>query len=629
MKNNSFYKNITIALSILLIIFSGLIGQESGAVPTREEMDINFTWDLSYLYDSDEAWEDAFKKAQNMENALSSYENSLSKNGSTLLKCLQLNDEAGILLDKLWSYASRKADQDLGNTENQARLQRIRSLYTNISTATAFIDPEILTISDKKLKRFLKKNDELMVYKYYFDELNRVQDHVLSKKEEKLLALAGKATSGTSATYGILTNTDFKWGMIKDENDNSVEMSGGRYYRYTSSSDRRVRHDAYNEIYVPYNNHLKTLTSLIATQLNTNIFYMQARNYETTLDRALHGPNIPTSVYYNLIDGVNNNLEPLHRWAELKKRILKVDELHPYDTYAPLFPNVVKQYTYEEAQVLIKESFAPLGDEIQEIVDRAFKERWIDVYENAGKRGGAYSSGTYEIHPYILMNFDGTLNSVLTLAHELGHTIHSYLTNSTQPYIYSNYATFNAEVASTINEALLRDYLLERAETDEEKLSLLQQYIQDIGSTFYRQTRFAEFELAIYKMAENDEPLTSDSFNKIFGKIYSKYWGPSMIIGDEEKLSWARIPHFYYNYYVYTYATSFAASQMLAQNIKEQGQLAVDRLKIFLSSGGSDAPLALLKLAGADLSTHAPFEATAAKMNDLLDQVEKILAKKG
>ena len=629
MKNNSFYKNITIALSILLIIFSGLIGQESGAVPTREEMDINFTWDLSYLYDSDEAWEDAFKKAQNMDNALSSYENSLSKNGSTLLKCLQLNDEAGILLDKLWSYASRKADQDLGNTENQARLQRIRSLYTNISTATAFIDPEILTISDKKLKRFLKKNDELMVYKYYFDELNRVQDHVLSKKEEKLLALAGKATSGTSATYGILTNTDFKWGMIKDENDNSVEMSGGRYYRYTSSSDRRVRHDAYNEIYVPYDNHLKTLTSLIATQLNTNIFYMQARNYETTLDRALHGPNIPTSVYYNLIDGVNNNLEPLHRWAELKKRILKVDELHPYDTYAPLFPNVVKQYTYEEAQVLIKESFAPLGDEIQEIVDRAFKERWIDVYENAGKRGGAYSSGTYGIHPYILINFDGTLNSVLTLAHELGHTIHSYLTNSTQPYIYSNYATFNAEVASTINEALLRDYLLERAETDEEKLSLLQQYIQDIGSTFYRQTRFAEFELAIYKMAENDEPLTSDSFNKIFGKIYSKYWGPSMSIDDEEKLSWSRIPHFYYNYYVYTYATSFAASQMLAQDIKEQGQLAVDRLKKFLSSGGSDAPLALLKLAGADLSTQAPFEATAAKMNDLLDQVEKILAKKG
>ncbi len=625
MINNSFYKNITIAISILLIIISGLIGQDSGAVPTREEMDINFTWDLSYLYDTDEAWEDDFKKAKNMENAFSSYEDNLSKNGTTLLKCLQLNDEAGILLGRLWSYASHKANQDLGNTENQARRQKIRGLYTNISKATAFIDPEILTISDKKLKRFLKKNDELMVYKYYFDELNRVQDHVLSKKEEKLLAMASKATSGASTTYGILTNTDFKWGMIKDENDNSVEMSGGRYYRYTSSTDRRVRHDAYNEVYVPYNNYLKTLTSLIATQLNTNIFYMQARNYETTLDRALHRPNIPTSVYYNLIDGVNNNLEPLHRWAELKKRILKVNELRPYDTYAPLFPNVEKQYTYEEAQVLIKESFIPLGDEIQEIVDRAFKERWIDVYENAGKRGGAYSSGTYDVHPYILMNFDGTLNSVLTLAHELGHTIHSYLTNSTQPYIYSNYATFNAEVASTINEALLRDYLLERAETDEEKLSLLQQYIQDIGSTFYRQTRFAEFELALYKMAENDEPLISDSFNKIFGEIYSKYWGPTMVIGDEEKLSWSRIPHFYYNYYVYTYATSFAASQMLAQDIKEQGQPAVDRLKKFLSSGGSDAPLALLKMAGADMSTQAPFEATALKMNSLLDQVEKIL----
>ena len=628
MKNNSFYRNITLSITVLLIFISGLTGQELRTVPTREEMDINFTWDLSSLYVSDEAWEEAFKKAENMENTFSKYDGNLSKNSSTLLKCLQLNDKAGMLLDKLWSYASRKSDQDLGNTENQARRQRIQGLYTKISKATAFINPEILTISDKKLNRYLKKNDELMVYKHYFDELNRVQDHVLSKKEEKLLALVGKVTRGTSTTYGILTNTDFKWGMIKDENENPVEMSGGRYYRYTSSHNRRVRYDAYNELYVPYNNHLKTLTSLIATQLNTNIFYMQARNYETTLDRALDGPNIPTSVYSNLINSVNNNLEPLHRWAELKKRILKVDELHPYDTYAPLFPSVKKQYTFEEAQVLVKEAFTPLGDEIQEIVDRAFNERWIDVYENAGKRGGAYSAGIYGVHPYILMNFDGTLNSVLTLAHELGHTIHSYLTNASQPYIYSNYATFNAEVASTINEALLRDYLLERAETDEEKLSLLQQYIQDIGSTFYRQTRFAEFELAIYQMAENDEPLTSDSFNKIFGEIYSKYWGPAMVIGDEEKLSWARIPHFYYNYYVYTYATSFAASQMLAQDIKEQGQLAVDRLKIFLSSGDSDAPLELLKLAGADMSTPAPIDATAAKMDSLLDQMEKILAHK-
>lgn len=628
MKYNSFYRNIIVAITILFINITGLFGQESGAVPTREEMDLNYTWDLNSLYASDEMWKRDFNKVENMKNTFSKYENNLGKNSLTLLSCLRLNDEIGILLDRLWSYASRKADQDLGNTENQARRQKIRGLYTNISTATAFIDPEILTISDKKLKRFLKKNDELMVYKYYFDELNRVQDHVLSKKEEKLLALASKATSGASTTYGILTNTDFKWGMIDDENGDPVEMSGGRYFRYTSSNNRQVRHDAYKEIYVPYTDHLNTLTSLIATQLNTNIFYMHARNYDSTLKSALDGPNIPISVYYNLIESVNNNLEPLHRWAELKKRILKVDELHPYDTYAPLFPDVEKQYSYEEAQVLVKNALVPLGDEILSIIDRAFKERWIDVYENAGKRGGAYSAGIYGVHPYILMNYDGTLNSVFTLAHELGHTIHSYLTSGAQPYIYSDYATFNAEVASTINEALLRDYLLDRADTDEEKLSLLQQYIQDIGSTFFRQARFAEFELAIYKMAEKDEPLTSDSFNKIFGEIYSKYWGSAMVIGDEEKLSWSRIPHFYYNYYVFTYATSFAASQMLAQDIKEQGQPAIDRLKIFLSSGGSDAPLELIKLAGVDMSTPAPIEATATKMNSLLDQMETILANK-
>lgn len=627
MKNYSYFKILTTVLSFLMI--SGLLGQESGAVPTREEVDVNFTWDVSSLFVSDAAWDEAFKAAEKMENAFSKYEDNLGKNGSILLECLQFNDEAGMLLDRLWSYAARKADVDLGNTENQARRQKIQGLYTKLSKATAFIDPEILTISPRKLNKYLKKHAGLKVYKHYFDELSRIQDHVLSKKEEKLLALAGRVTSGASTTYGILTNTDFKWGNIEDKDSNSVEMSGRRYYRYTSSSDRRVRHDAYMEVYVPYNNHLKTLTSLIATQLNTNIFYMQARRYETTLERALDGPDIPTFVYHNLIDGVNNNLAPLQRWAEMKKRVLKVDELHPYDTYAPLFPSVEKRYTYEEAQVLIKEAFIPLGAEIQEIISRAFNERWIDVYENAGKRGGAYSAGIYGAHPYILMNFDGTLNSVLTLAHELGHTIHSYLTNSTQPYIYSNYATFNAEVASTINEALLRDYLLERAETDGEKLSLLQQYIQDIGSTFYRQTRFAEFELAIYKMAENDEPLTSDSFNEIFGEIYSKYWGPAMVVDDEEKLSWSRIPHFYYNYYVYAYATSFAASQILAQNIKEQGQPAVDRLIKFLSSGGSGAPLELLKLAGADLSTPAPFEATAKKMDDLIDQMEEILAKKG
>ncbi|MFQ6612941.1 MAG: oligoendopeptidase F, partial [Fidelibacterota bacterium] len=478
-----------------------------------------------------------------------------------------------------------------------------------------------------KLNQFKRKVKGLALYDFYLNDLRRVKAHILSRPEEELLSLSREATRGTGSAFGMLTNTDFKWGNILDENGQEVEMSRSRYYLYMSSSDRRLRHDAYKALYVPYQDHINTLTSLLISQLKTNIFYMKARKYDNSLTAALDGPNIPVEVYYNLIQTLNDNLEPLHRWAGLKKRVLEVDELHPYDTYAPLFPEVEKKYTYEEAQEIIKAALLPLGPEIQEIINKAFSERWIDVYENAGKRGGAYSAGVYSVHPYILMNFNGTLNSVFTLAHELGHTMHSYLTTSSQPYIYSGYATFNAEAASTTNEALLRDYLLNHAESDAERLSLLQEYIQSIGSTFYRQGRFAEFELAIYQKAEKDEPLTYETLNQIFGELYSKYWGTAMVVDPEENMSWTRIPHFYYNYYVYAYATSFAASQMMAQKIATEGSPAVGKYLKFLSSGGSDYPIELLKIAGVDMSTPAPIEATTAKMNSLIDQVEAILAK--
>ncbi|MBA7611504.1 MAG: oligoendopeptidase F [Calditrichaeota bacterium] len=613
---------------ILLVGHTRLAAQQTGAVPTRDQVEEQYTWDVTDLFESDEAWEEAFDKADGLIGGFDQYEGQLGKSGKTLLAALKHGEKTYLLFERLYSYAARKRDEDLGNTTYQAMVQRMQGLSTKLASATAFINPEILSIPDKKLQRFMRKEEGLQLYDFYLEDLRRSKAHILPKEQEELLALAGEVTSGPGNAFGMLTNTDFKWGTIKDEKGNDVEMSRTRYYYFMESGDRRVRHDAYRELYVPFEGHINTMNALLTTQIKRDIFYAKARKYDSSLEAALDGPNIPVSVYNNLVNTINDNLAPLHRWASIKKRVLGVKELHPYDTYAPLFPEVEKKYTYEEAQVIIKEALKPLGDKVQLILDRVFAERWIDVYENKGKQGGAYSAGIYGVHPYILMNFDGTLSSVFTLAHELGHTMHSYLSNEAQPYVYAHYATFNAEVASTTNEALLMDYLLARAESDAEKLSLLQKYVQNIRTTFYRQTRFAEFELAAHQLVENDEPLTHEVVNKLFGEMYQKYWGPEMVVDDEEALSWSRIPHFYLNYYVYTYATSFAASQLVARRIREEGQPAVEDFLKFLSSGGSDYPIELLKIAGVDMSTPASIEATTAKMNELLDQMEAILARK-
>jgi len=615
-------------LIITIFVTAGfLVGQgASKTVPTREEVAEKYTWDLSGLFENEQSWDEEFSSVQSYIGKFSSFENTLGKSGNNLLQYLQFQDEASQKIYLLYSYAGKKRDQDLGNTENQVRVQKISTYLSNISKASAFVDPEILSISDKKLTKFYKKTPGLKKYRFYLDDLRRVGPHRLDKSGEKLLSLSGPVTSVPSSAFSFLTNSDFTWGNIIDEKGDIVQMSRGRYNYFMQSSDRRVRHDAYKELYVPFKSHMNTLTALFTGNLKSSKFYMEARNYPSTLQRALNGPNIPEDVYTSLIKNLNNNLEPLHRWASLKKRILKVDELHPYDTYAPLFPENEKLYTYEEAQEIIKEALKPLGDEVQTIIDRAFKERWIDVYENQGKRGGAYSSGAYGAHPYILMNFNGTINTVFTLAHELGHTVHSYLANENQPFIYTDYTTISAEVASTLNEALLMAYLMEHSDSDAEKLTLLQQYIQDIGSTFYRQTRFAEFELKVHQMHQNEEPLTHESLNRVFGDIYQKYWGNDMVVDEEEKLSWSRIPHFYYNYYVYSYAISFATSQLIAEKIMTGDEVAIQAYLNFLKSGGSDFTVELLIGAGVDLTTPEPVLATTRKMDELLDQMEAIIA---
>lgn len=612
----------------LTTVISTIPASAQDRVPTREEIEIPYTWNLTDLFESDAAWEDEFAEVSDKLSEFEKYQGKLAGSGDMLLKCLEFSDAISIRSGLLYSYAAKKRDQDLGNTTYQAMSQRAQSLMTKLANATAFIEPEILTISDEKLEKYFKEERELPLYEHHLEDIRRVRDHILSREQEELLALTYDVTGGPYQAFRMMTSADFTWDTISNEEGKEVEMSNGRYYVYMASPDRRVRHDAYKELYVPYESHLNTITTLLRTSVKGDVFYSRARKYQSSLEAALSGPNIPVEVYYNLVNTLNENLEPLHRWAGIKKRVLGVDELHPYDTYAPLFPDVEKTYTYEEAQKIIKKALEPLGEDVQDILDKAFSERWIDVYENVGKRGGAYSSGAYGAHPYILMNFDGTLTAVSTLAHELGHTMHSYLTNQTQPYIYSNYATFNAEVASTTNEALLFRYLIEHAQSDAEKLGLLQEYIQRFGSTFYRQTRFAEFDLLIHEKVERDEPLTYEVLNESFGELYQKFWGSDMVVDEEEKLSWSRIPHFYYNFYVYTYATSFAASQAIAKGILEEGPPAVDRYLTFLSSGRSEYPVELLAKAGVDMSTPAPIKATTETMNELLDQMEEILAER-
>jgi oligoendopeptidase F len=622
-------KNLILAgLWLAIMAIPSLQAQEAGKVPTRDEVEQQNTWDLTNIYESDEAWEAGFQKSEGMLQEFGSYEGQLGNSAQNLLDGLQLQDEAGTLMGLLYTYAGKKNHQDIGNTVYQAMFQRIQGLNTKLSQASSFIEPEILAIPEKKLNKFIQKEKGLNLYDHYLDDLTRVRAHILEPDQEQLLALAGDVTGGASNAFGMLTNADFKWGTIKDEDGQEVQMSRGRYGLYMNSPDRRVRHDAYKALYVPFEAHVNALTSLFVTQMKRDIFYAQARQYENSLEAALNGPNIPVSVYHNLIGTVNDNLAPLQRWAGIKKRVLGVEELHPYDTYAPLFSEVDKQYSFDEAKLMILEALKPMGEKVSGIVQLAFDERWIDIYENIGKRTGAYSWAAYGAHPHILMNYNGTLDNVFTLAHELGHVVHSYLSMENQPYIDYSYPPMLAEVASTTFEGLLRDYLLDRADSDEEALALLQEYVESIGSTFYRQTRFAEFELKVHEMVEQDEPLTHEVLNQVFGDMYRKYWGPEMVVDGEEDLSWSRIPHFYRTYYVYTYATSFAASQMVSKRIKEEGQPAVDDLLKYLSSGGSEYPIATLKIAGVDMSTPAPVQATTAKMDELLDQMEAILAGK-
>ena len=597
-------------------------------IPLRSDIDAKYKWDMTAVYPTEEAWEDDLNLVKKLYPKLGDYKGRLLSSPEVLLESIELRNQVNQTLWKLYHYASNSSNADVRNEKFQEMVQRVINESVKIGQTTAYYTPEILQNEYSVLEDLMANNTKLQVYEKQFKDLYISKPHILTEKEEKLLTMAGKLSGVSNDAYDIMRATDFVWPTFQDEDGNELTMSQGRYGKYTKSTDRRVREDMYKALYVPFKNNINTMSVLMKGNVEGHIFYSEARNYESTLEARMKRDGMSTDVYKNLINSVNDNLQPLHRWAEIKAKYLGLEKIKPFDTYAPLADSTIV-YTYEEAQNIVLEALDPLlqsnDGELRKFTEKMYNENLIDVFESQGKQSGAYMSSTWGLNPRVKLNFAGTLDDIFTLAHELGHAYHSYLSQKNQPYAYYSYTTFNAEAAAITTEALLMDYLLANAKNDEEKAFLIQNYIQSIGSTYYRQTRFAEFELLIHEAAENGQILTEDFLTDSFGEMYSKYWGPYMEITEEEAYSWSRIPHFYYNYYVYTYATSFAAAEKISENVRNEGQDAIDDFISYLSTGSSDYPVELLKIAGADMTTSEPFEAVSRKMNFLMDELESIL----
>jgi oligoendopeptidase F len=528
-------------------------------------------------------------------------------------------------IGKLYAYAHMRNDEDKNLTLHQEQYDRMGGLMVEYNEAVSFFEPELLAVDSQKLDTW-KKEAGLKIYAHFLDNITRVKPHILTEKEERLLALSGEIRRAPADIFSMFDNADIQFPFIKDDQDKEVRLTNALYGKFQQSPDRRLRRESYLALYQPYLANRNTLAASYAAIVKSHIFNARARNYQSTLQAALDSNNIPEQVYHTLIKTARANLKPLHRFVALRKRILNLnDGIFDYDLRAPLFSSKQREYSWQEACDMVINGAQELGKDYQANLTKGFKERWIDVYENKGKRSGAYSSGTYGVHPYVLMNYNGTLNDVFTLTHEMGHALHTWYTINNQPFIYGDYPIFLAEVASTTNEALLEKYLIDQAQTKEEKLALLNSALEKYNGTFYRQALFAEFELKSHLAIEQGEALTADKLDELFASVYADYYGADFTVVRENKALWSRIPHFYYNYYVFQYSTSFVASSALVSKILDEGNNAREKYLNFLKSGRSRYPLETLQLAGVDMSSEDPVMRTIKLMDNLLDQVETLI----
>ncbi len=592
---------------------------------TRDKVRVEDTWNEKDVYATEADWEADIKVVESKLDELVKYEGKVCENASNLLKVLDGVAFAEETLEKAYFYTQLLFDVDQGNSKHKSMNQRMFSLLARFEADLAFVSPEILSCDESKLEGFYKEESGLELYRKQIKEIQRLKAHTLSAEMEKVVALTTEMSSTPGEVYEAFTNVDIKFPSIKDEDGEEVVLTNGRFVPFLMSADRRVRQDAFKAYYDTMKGYSNTFASIYSGEVKQRIFHAKARNYSSNLEAAVDANNVSPQVYENLVNTVNANLDKLHAYVSLRKKCLGVDELHMYDIYTPMIADVAKKVTYEEAQETICKALAVLGDDYVALLKEGFANRWIDVYENQGKRGGAYSNTAYGCHPYMLLNYTDTFDDMFTTAHEMGHSMHSHFSNSAQPYIYAGYKIFVAEVASTCNEILLLEYLLKNTEDKKERAYLLNHYLDSFKGTVYRQTQFAEFEKITNEMVEKGESLNAENLSALYKKINERYYGPDMISDDEIAYEWARIPHFYYNFYVYQYATSFCAAVAIAEMILKEGEPAVARYKKFLSSGCTDAPVELLKIAGVDLTTPAPIEAALRKMGDIVEELAELV----
>ncbi len=593
-------------------------------IPERSEIRECDKWAIHDIYESDAAWEAEYEKTAALVQEVAAYRGRLGASAETLYDYLRRYDELALCLENLMEYAHRKNDEDTRVAVYQAMTAKCTSLYVEAQTALAFETPEILAIPEERLAQFYLDLPELELYRRRIFNIQRSREHVLSDAEERLLASAGEMAAAPDTIYSMFADADVHFPDAVDGNGEHHPLSQGTFVACEESPDRELRRSAYENLYHTFGAYKNTVASVLNAQVKQLEFFSKARKYPSALHASLDATHVPVEVYYNLIEAVHQNMDKMYRYVRLRKKLLGVDELHFYDVYTPLVPEAGGHIEFADAVKTVYEAVAPLGEDYRKILKQGFENRWIDVYQNVGKRSGAYSAGAM-VHPFVLLNYSGTLDSQFTLAHEMGHALHSYLSNHTQPAVYRDYVIFVAEVASTCNEALLMEYLLGRTTDKKERAYLINHFLEQFKSTLYRQTMFAEFELKIGELSAQGVALTAEKLCEVYRGLNELYFGEDMVVDDEIALEWARIPHFYYNYYVFQYATGYAAAIALSRRILREGKPAVDDYLGFLSGGCSKDPIDLLKGAGVDMTTAEPVNQALKLFGTLLDEMEELM----
>lgn len=590
----------------------------------RREIEEAYKWDMEKVYLNIETFEEEFEKLKLDSKKLNDFKGKLN-NEENILAYLKLNENLSRTLEKLYVYAHMKSHEDTTNSDYQGLTGKIDSFMALFSSYNSYFEPEILSLDENELRGFINKNNELKQYEFLFENILKSKEHILTNEMEELLASASDCLGAAENIYDMLTNADMKFGKIIGEDGAEVDLTEGNYGNFIRSKNREVRKNAFEALFNEYKKYENTLAVSLVSSVKAFIFNSKTRKYKNSLDASLSPNNIPLEVYYNSIKTINDNMDTLHRYVNVKKKLLGLDELHMYDLYVPVIDNPTEEIEYAEAVRIVQGGLAPLGEEYLGIFNEGIKNRWVDVYENKGKRTGAYSWGSYDTMPYVLLNYNHSLNDVSTLAHEMGHSIHSYYSRASQPYVYGNYTLFSAEIASTTNEILLINKLINEETDKNKKLYLINQELEQIRTTVFRQLMFAEFELMTHEKLETGDSLTANDLSEIWVELNKKYFGKDIIVDEEIAIEWVRIPHFYSDFYVYQYATGYAAASAFSKAILTGEKDSIEKYKGFLKAGGSKYPIDAIKDGGVDMTTSKPLESTLERFNELLDMLETLV----